>query len=87
MAGQNLFITGVKLLLTVTFVHRCIVIFERWSLGRTEKFQTSQMFSGEEPFPAFTFKQFFHKVNFSYHENTLESFINHAYIYSSQGSM
>ncbi len=61
MITGELFVSGVRLLLTVLFLHRCIVIYERWSLGRTEKFQYSEALAGMKPFPAFSWNKVLHE--------------------------
>ncbi len=58
MIKEDTLVSGVKFLLTLVFLHRCIMIYERWNLGRTEKFHTSQAMTGTEPFPSLTFRRY-----------------------------
>ncbi len=75
--NQELLFTGVKILLTVVFLHRCFVIYDRWSVGRMETHQTSQAFNGQEPFPAFTFRTEFPRNQSTYlRGDQLRSFVS-----------
>ncbi len=82
MAKGDLCFTGVKILLTVVFLHRCVTIYDRWSLERTETFHYSQAMTELKPVPAFTFKRIMKDEELVQGEDLLGDFVTRAKFYN-----
>ncbi len=52
---DSLVASGIRLALILLFFHRCILVYNRWSLHRTQTFQMNHAVTGKEPFPGLTF--------------------------------